>query len=108
MKLTQATLVPFYQPETAYRIFQRVMNNLDVSIGKVSTTKVKDYHTSGPSNIFGHKNKLPTFAPAQCYLWDIMETCTPDQGNAFANGTAVTKDFIMIGTVGADGKRHLY
>lgn len=107
-KLTCIDEVPYYQPETAYRIFTRVMTNLDVSIGKISTTKVKDYHTNGPSNIFNHKNKLPTYPAAQCYLWDILETCTPDQGAAFSAGTAITKDFIMIGTVGADGKKHLY
>ncbi|KIW73072.1 hypothetical protein PV04_01219 [Phialophora macrospora] len=100
--------VPYYQPETAYQIFNRVMKNLDISIGKVSTTKVEDYHTTGPSSVFSVKNKLPTYAPTQCYLWDIMETCTKDQGMAFANGTAITNDFIMIGTVGADGKKHLY
>jgi carboxypeptidase D len=101
-------LVPYYQPETAYQIFNRVMKNLDISIGKVSTTKVKDYHTNGPSSVFSVKNKLPVYAPTQCYLWDIMETCTEDQGMAFSNGTAITKDFIMIGTVGVDGKKHLY
>ena len=84
------------------------MTNLDVSVGKVSTTKVKYYHTNGPSNVFSRKNKVPTFQPAQCYLWDILETCTKDQGNVFLNGTAITKDFVMVGVVGDDGKKHFY
>jgi hypothetical protein len=84
------------------------MSNLDIPIGKVSTTKVKDYHTNGPSSIFSHKNKLPHYDPVKCYMWDILETCTPEQQSVFADGRAITQNFIMIGTVGADGKRNLY
>lgn len=89
--------VPYYQPETAYAIFHRVMHNLDVSIGKVSTTKVPDYHTSGPGSVFSVKNPMPKYAPAQCYLWDVLETCTLEQGAALLDGTAKMKDFILVG-----------
>jgi hypothetical protein len=90
-------LVPYYQPETSYRIFQRVMSNLDVSVGKVSTLNVPKYQTKGPSNIFSVKNKIPTFPKAQCYLWDVLETCTPEQWLALLTGKAITKNFIVTG-----------
>lgn len=50
-------------------------------------------------------NDVPTHpARSECYLWDMFETCTDEQALQFRNGTAVTKDYIMIGYVGADGK----
>jgi hypothetical protein len=84
------------------------MHNLDVSVGKVSTTKVKEYHTNGPSSVFGIKNKLPAYPATQCYLWDIMETCNTEQKAAFLDGTAVTEDFVLVGTVGKDGNVKRY
>jgi hypothetical protein len=91
------TPVPYYQPETSYRIFQRVMSNLDVSLGKISTLKVPKYQTKGPYSVFSVKNKTPTFPKAQCYLWDVLETCTPEQGFALLTGKAITKNFIVTG-----------
>ncbi|KAK0715340.1 Alpha/Beta hydrolase protein [Lasiosphaeris hirsuta] len=94
---------PWYQPETAYRIFQRVMFNTDVSTGRFSTARRPNYATTGPQSIADVKNKLPVHPEAECYLWDIFETCTKTQTLQLRNGTAITKDYVMIGYEKSDG-----
>ena len=90
--------VPYYQPETAYQIFKRVMSGLDVATGEKPTgLAVKPYSTKGPASIFGIKNVVHVQPPSQCYLWDIMETCTGEQTLLLRNGSAILKDFVMIG-----------
>ncbi|KAK1750434.1 alpha/beta-hydrolase, partial [Echria macrotheca] len=91
---------PWYQPETAYRIFHRVMFNTDVATGKVPVATDKEvaaYGTSGPADVFGIKNAMPVQPTSECYFWDIFETCTGAQTQMIRNGTAVLKDFVMVG-----------
>lgn len=89
--------VPFYQPETAYNIFARTMANKDVATGGVALSGSANYSTTGPASSFNIKNKLPPPQEAMCYLWDILETCTRDKKALLADGTAIVKDFIVIG-----------
>ncbi|KAI0158422.1 Alpha/Beta hydrolase protein [Pestalotiopsis sp. NC0098] len=101
--------VPWYQPETAYRIFQRVMSNKDVATGTVSTEEgscgAKPYSTSeGLDSIQSVMNdQQPAAHKHECYFWDMYETCSTDEKQMFQNGTAITKDYILIGHVGANG-----
>lgn len=89
----------WYQPETGYQIFNRVMADVDVATGKLPTVGLPTYSSTGPASVFSIKNALPDNPPSECYFWDIMETCTPAQAKRFNNGTAVMKDFVMIGYV---------
>ncbi|KAK7959323.1 carboxypeptidase S1 [Apiospora aurea] len=101
--------VPWYQPETAYEIFRRVMFNKDVATGSKSTQGCKTpYGTMGPADISGVKNKLPEPHKPECYFWDIMETCMPDQVKIIKSGKAIFKDFIMLGYVAANGTSVYY
>ncbi|KAK4235296.1 hypothetical protein C8A03DRAFT_46548 [Achaetomium macrosporum] len=102
--------VPWYQPETAYQIFSRVMFNKDVATGKVSTagSNGKVYSTSGPGDVSGVMNELPSHPEPECYLWDIFQTCTASQTEMLRNGTAVLKDFVMIGYRLPNGTVHYY
>jgi len=84
------------------------MDSRDVTTGKASTVKVPKFSTNGAAIIFGIKNEVPVQPPAQCYVWDVMETCDPTQTLQLRNGTAITKDFIMIGYYKADGSAHYY
>ncbi|KEF61994.1 uncharacterized protein A1O9_03566 [Exophiala aquamarina CBS 119918] len=90
-------LAGWYQPETSYQIFNRVMSDVDVATGRLPTTDSPTYSTTGAASVFDIKNAMPEHPPAQCYFWDIMETCTPTQARQFNNGTAIAKDFVMIG-----------
>jgi carboxypeptidase D len=106
MMLTQRNVtVPYYQPETAYQIFNRVMFNTDVATGKKPTT---GYSTTGSNSAFTN-SKVPTQDnQAQCYLWDILETCTGVQKQILKNGSAIVEEFILVGYKQADGSKVFY
>lgn len=89
--------VPFYQPETGYQIFKRVMFNKDVATGKKSAT---DYSSCGPSSAWSRSVLHPNETTAQCYLWDVLETCTKAEAAILRSGTAVVEDFILVGQNG--------
>ncbi|KAJ7347264.1 Alpha/Beta hydrolase protein [Mycena albidolilacea] len=89
--------VPYYQPETAYRIFQRAMFNTDVATGRIATGAAANYTTTGPSSSFDIKNAVPPPPLPLCYTWDVFETCTDAQKLLLDNGSAVVRDFIVVG-----------
>ncbi|KAK3312080.1 Alpha/Beta hydrolase protein [Apodospora peruviana] len=95
--------VPYYQPETAYQIFKRSMFGMDIATGK---EVVNDkYATTGLKTAFALDTKAaPELLPPagqeavrDCYLWDVLETCDGVQKQFIANGTAITKDYILLG-----------
>jgi carboxypeptidase C (cathepsin A) len=86
---------PAYQPETAYKIFTRVLFNKDVATGEIDTLTNPDYHTEGPDNTWEFRTPGPE-QPAQfCYVLD-PGTCTSEQREALENGTGVIKDYILV------------
>jgi hypothetical protein len=87
-----------YQPETVSRIFDRVMFDKDVATGSVATNGNASYgySSTGPESSFGIKNVLPTSPKNECYLWDVVVTCTEEEVSALRNGTAKVKDFILV------------
>ena len=103
----------YYQPETTYQIFNRVLSNLDVATGLTSTfpaSNASTYATTGNSSALvsvGAPIKFESDAPS-CYFWDIMETCTPAQTQLFKNGSAITEDFILVGYTLGDGTKVFY
>ncbi|KAK0622063.1 Alpha/Beta hydrolase protein [Bombardia bombarda] len=99
--------VPYYQPETAYQIFNRVMSNTDVATGKLSTI-AGDYSSSGPDSVFVANSIVPKEEARDCYLWDVMETCDQKQEEILTSGSAVVKDFILVGYQLANGTEVLY
>lgn len=88
-------VVPYYQPETAFQIFDRVMFNKDVATGKEDTTR--EYSTTGSSSAFTPSEYHFESEEADCYLWDILETCTQDQKAILRSGKAIVKDFVLVG-----------
>ncbi|KAH0154649.1 alpha/beta-hydrolase, partial [Aureobasidium melanogenum] len=105
--------VSYYQPETTYQIFNRVMFDRDVATGQISTASASNsstYATLGNSSALvpiGAPIKFESSVPS-CYFWDIMETCTPAQAQLFTNGSAITEDFILVGYVLKDGTKVFY
>lgn len=87
--------VPAYQPETAYRIFSRVMSNLDIATGEVDVGSNQTYSTTGPVDTFAIMNDPPPQPLQFCYTLALESTCTEEQVDAILNGTAVTRDWIV-------------
>jgi len=88
--------VPAYQPETAFRIFQRALFNMDIATGSVSTLQNADYSTQGSPTTFQIKNVVPQSPAPTCYVLAFQSTCTTDTQAAVLNGTALVHDYIVI------------
>ncbi|KAK6434066.1 hypothetical protein LTR95_009749 [Oleoguttula sp. CCFEE 5521] len=89
--------VSYYQPETSYQIFNRALANRDVATGRQSTLPKRHgtYSTHGPSDSYKWTETLPGSPAVECYTYAVSTTCTVDQAEALANGTAVIENFIV-------------
>ena len=87
--------MPYYQPETALKIFDRLNNNFDVARGLLDLTKVDSYKTEGPSTIDHIKSKIPPKPELFCYIL-APETCDTQVWKKYKNGTYEMKDYIVI------------
>lgn len=87
--------VPAYQPETAFKIFQRALFNMDIATGKISTAQNPSYGTKGPKDMSNITNERVTLPGSQCYVLD-PEQCTADQWASVLNGTALVKKWIVV------------
>lgn len=87
--------VPAYQPETAFRIFQRALFNRDIATGNISTLDQPEYATQGPSDVSGIRNEPIVDPGAQCYVLDRGQ-CTSEQWETVMNGTALVKNWIVV------------
>ncbi|CAK4032537.1 alpha beta-hydrolase [Lecanosticta acicola] len=111
-------MVPSYQPEAAYRIFMRALTGKDIATGEIdlnhhSAMNKKQYSTTGPSDTWWMKNDVLPQPPHTCYVLDMGSRCSKDEINSIVNGTAVIKDWILVGTRGTaetetsfDGAKH--
>jgi len=87
--------VPAYQPETAFRIFQRALFNFDIATGNVSTIENPGYASKGPSDVSSILNEPVTLPGSQCYVLD-RDQCTEEQWETVMNGTALVKNWIVV------------
>lgn len=88
--------VPAYQPETAFRIFQRAVFGNDVATGTVSTSGNSNYSSVGSSSTFDFKNQdLGSLSP-QCYVLALESTCTAEQYGSVVEGKGLVHDYILI------------
>ncbi|POS75865.1 serine carboxypeptidase [Diaporthe helianthi] len=87
--------VPSYQPESAYRIFNRVLFNRDVATGEIDTSQNSTYGTVGLADTFGVKSEVPPQYEVFCYSLDPV-TCSDEQVEALLDGTAVIENYIVI------------
>lgn len=100
--------VAAYQPETVYRIYQRTILGRDVKTGEVDVAE--GYSTDGLKDTFGVRMALPESPGCVCYLYDVQGTCSGEEVEALQNGSAVVKDWVLMGVdagerSGADGRR---
>jgi hypothetical protein len=87
--------VPAYQPEAAFRIFQRALFNYDIATGNISTTKNPGYASQGPHDVADITNEPVTLPGSQCYVLD-RDQCTEEQWETVMNGTALVKNWIVV------------
>ncbi|KAL0936069.1 carboxypeptidase s1 [Colletotrichum truncatum] len=88
--------VPSYQPVTAYEIFMRATFNRDIATGLIPVTD--KLSTIGPKDIWHIKNVPPQRPEPTCYVLK-PDTCTPEEWEKLENGTALVKDYFVIGDV---------
>ncbi|KAK3327682.1 carboxypeptidase S1 [Cercophora scortea] len=85
--------VPYYQPETAFRIFARTILGLDVATGRVIVARAfgPRYSTTGPSSVLNVTNAVPPAPQPECYVdaAPLFMRCTQGQIAALLDGTAV-------------------
>ena len=77
------------------------MFDKDLATGKLDVEA--DYASSGLRSAFTASGMPSLDDRPRCYVWDVFETCTPEEQQILANGTAVTDDFILVGRMLLDG-----
>ncbi|KAF2720388.1 alpha/beta-hydrolase [Polychaeton citri CBS 116435] len=93
--------VPYFQPETAFTVFTRIIFGNDLATGEVSD--LSSYGSEGPSSADYEQASSPTesatSASPTCWLRNINSTCTDDQideilagRGSFSNGIYVSQD----------------
>ncbi|THX49244.1 alpha/beta-hydrolase [Aureobasidium pullulans] len=70
-------MVPYYQPETAFTVFTRIIDGTDLSTGEA--INLSNFTSSGPMNAT-HVNAatFKQLAPT-CWIRDVADTCSIDQ-----------------------------
>ncbi|KAI8196176.1 Carboxypeptidase S1-like protein A [Colletotrichum sp. SAR 10_65] len=92
--------VPSYQPVTAYEIFMRATFNRDIATGLIPVTD--ELATVGPLDIWHIKNVPPAQPDPACYVLK-PDTCAPEVWEMVKNGTALVRDYYVVGTIEEDG-----
>ena len=74
----------------------RAMFNRDIATGLLPVSD--DLATVGLSSTFHVKNEVPESPEPKCYV-RAPGTCTPEQYASVIDGTAIVKDFFVVGNV---------
>jgi len=88
--------VPYFQPETAFTVFTRIIQGADLSTG--DDIDLSSFGTTGPVNAT-HTNSVPSSPSPTCWLRAINNTCTKDEISALLDG----KGSIVNGIYASDG-----
>jgi len=87
-------LVPSYQPETAYVIFDRMIRGLSIATGdKITRSGSNVYSTTGPPNS-NTTLKAPNRLPQVCFVRETA-TCSIDQVFMIAGGKGVIYNGVL-------------
>jgi len=81
-------MVPYYQPETAFTIFTRIIQGTNIGTGAVLNSS--SFSTNGTRNAT-HTNSVPSQPSPTCWVRDINSTCTEDEYRAIAAGKGVVE-----------------
>ena len=87
--------VSFYQPETAFQVFARIIMGTSVSTGEDINLEVFD--TTGPANAT-HTDDLPKKMKPTCYIRGFQDTCDDDAQKLVTDGRGVVINGILYST----------
>jgi hypothetical protein len=79
--------VPYYQPETAFTVFTRIIQGNDIGMGH--KVDLRMFGTNGLSTSL-HQNKIPPQPASFCWIRE-QDTCTPDQVAVIAAGNGTVE-----------------
>ncbi|KAH6615635.1 carboxypeptidase C [Chaetomium sp. MPI-SDFR-AT-0129] len=93
--------VPAYQPAAAHAIFQRANARRDIATGRVRVDE--EYTTDrGLRDAWTVRSTVPEFPRPRCYVL-VPGSCEPEVWRTVVDGTAVVKDYFVVGRRGEDG-----
>lgn len=78
--------VPYFQPETAFTVFTRIIQGDDISTGDV--IDLSTFGTTGPSNA-SQSNSAPPAPSPTCWVRSWNSTCSQDETDAMLAGSGV-------------------
>lgn len=86
----------------------RATFNRDIATGLLPVSD--DLATEGLSSTFHVKNEVPEVPEPKCYV-RAPSSCTPEQYATVIDGTAIVRDFFVVGNVNdetrGDGKQQV-
>ena len=81
--------IPFFQPETAFTIFTRVILGTDISTGEV--INASNFSSTGPANSTHTNSAFSTQPSPTCWIRDMGSTCSQDQIESIAAGQGIVE-----------------
>lgn len=84
--------VAWYQPETAFQAFARIMMGTSISMGEAINLSL--YNTTG-SSAASHYDKLPAMPATTCYVYMFNETCDDGARSLASAGTGTVINGVL-------------
>ncbi|KAK0645143.1 Carboxypeptidase S1-like protein A [Lasiodiplodia hormozganensis] len=81
-------MVPAYQPETAFTLFTRIIEGMDLGTGK-AITDVNTFYTHGSKNATHTNDVTSSTASPTCWIRKINDSCSSDQIEEIKDGKGV-------------------
>ncbi|KAM0716484.1 hypothetical protein Q7P37_007929 [Cladosporium fusiforme] len=85
-------LLPYYQPETAFTVFTRIIQGTEISTGDI--IDLSSFGSEGPQNAT-HTNKTPDQPDPTCWIRAWNDTCSPEDTEAMLAGNGVVANGIF-------------
>jgi hypothetical protein len=80
-------MVPFYQPETAFTVFTRVIDGTDLSTGE--PIDLSTFQSSGPMNSTHTNSPLAKQPAPTCWIRAVQDTCSSEQISDMKQGKGI-------------------
>lgn len=90
--------VPFYQPETAFTVFTRIMLGTDLSTGE--PINLSNFSSTGPQNAT-HTNSIPAQPSPTCWIRDMSDTCSTSEISSILSGQGVVEQGVWYANANA-------
>ncbi|ROW02796.1 hypothetical protein VSDG_01803 [Cytospora chrysosperma] len=103
-------MVPSYQPEASLRIFERALSGRDIATGLVDLRATGGwaegggadvFSTEGPGDAWWKRSEVMPVPERRCYSL-MTSTCSKEDLEALRNGTAIVKDYFVVGIEGGE------